>query len=160
MDYVHIDQNRSKTAAKNDLKNDCFTMDDLSGADLRGKRVLIRCDLNVPIKYEQIGAVNRIGSSWPAIKYLTDNGAKVIACPHVDRPKGWPNEKLPLTPVAKYLGKLTGKDIKCAPDCKATNEVKAVVDDMSDGDLMLLANTDDEFVKSMASIAEIYVNDA
>merc|ERR1711981_73885 len=111
----------------------------------------------------------RITASVPTIKFLCDKGAKVIACSHLGRPKDGPEEKFSLKPVAKRMGELMGKDIRCAPDCKATDEVKAVVDGMAEGDVLILENTrfykgetknDPELAESMASLADLFVNDA
>merc|ERR1711981_1371706 len=111
----------------------------------------------------------RITASVPTIKFLCDKGAKVIACSHLGRPKDGPEEKFSLKPVAKRMGELMGKDIRCAPDCKATDEVKAMVSDMAEGDVMILENTrfykgetknDAELAESMASLADLFVNDA
>merc|ERR1712217_731742 len=111
----------------------------------------------------------RITASIPTIEYLCGKGAKVIACSHLGRPKDGPEEKFSLKPVAKKMGELMKKDIKCAPDCKATDEVKAAVDAMSEGDVLILENTrfykgetknDADLAESMASLADLYVNDA
>merc|ERR1719310_999638 len=111
----------------------------------------------------------RITASIPTIKYLTEKGAKVIACSHLGRPKDGPEEKFSLKPVAKRMGELMTKDIKCAPDCKATDDVKAMVDGMAEGDVIVLENTrfykgetknDPELAESMASLADLFVNDA
>merc|ERR1711972_48765 len=144
-------------------------VDDLPDARLKDKTVLIRCDLNVPIKEGKITDDTRIVASVPTIKYLTDKGAKVLACSHLGRPKDGPEEKFSLKPVAKRLGEVMGKDIVCAPDCMATDEVKAIVNSMGEGDVVILENTrfykgetknDQELAKSMASLAEVFVNDA
>merc|ERR1719409_1413121 len=146
------------------------SVEDLGEAELKGKTVLIRCDLNVPLNADlEITDETRITASVPTIKYLCDKGASVIACSHLGRPKEGPEDKFSLKPVAKRMGELMGKDIKCAPDCKATDEVKGVVADMTDGDVMILENTrfykgetknDLELAESMASLADLYVNDA
>merc|ERR1711981_877614 len=111
----------------------------------------------------------RITASVPTIKFLCDKGAKVIACSHLGRPKDGPEEKFSLKPVAKRMGELMGKDIRCAPDCKATEDVKAAVDGMAEGEVMILENTrfykgetknDAELAESMASLADLFVNDA
>merc|ERR1712176_1553716 len=143
---------------------------DLGDGDLKGKKVLIRCDLNVPLNSDlEITDETRITASIPTIEYLCKQGAKVIACSHLGRPKDGPEEKFSLKPVAKKMGALMGKDIKCAPDCKATDEVKKVVDAMEDGDVIILENTrfykgetknDVELAESMASLADLFVNDA
>merc|ERR1719328_918527 len=147
-----------------------MSVEDLSEADLKGKTVLIRCDLNVPLNSDlEITDETRITSSIPTIEYLCKKGAKVIACSHLGRPKNGPEDKFSLTPVAKKMGELMKKDIKCAPDCKATDEVKATVDAMSEGDVVILENTrfykgetknDAELAESMASLADLFVNDA
>eukprot|EP00416_Gambierdiscus_australes_P017679 CAMPEP_0171058732 /NCGR_PEP_ID=MMETSP0766_2-20121228/2690_1 /TAXON_ID=439317 /ORGANISM="Gambierdiscus australes, Strain CAWD 149" /LENGTH=449 /DNA_ID=CAMNT_0011514051 /DNA_START=76 /DNA_END=1422 /DNA_ORIENTATION=+ len=146
------------------------SVEDLDESALKGKKVLIRCDLNVPLNSDLvITDETRITASIPTIKYLCDKGAKVIACSHLGRPKDGPEEKFSLKPVAKRMGELMEKDIKCAPDCKATDEVKAVVDAMAEGDVVILENTrfykgetknDAELAESMASLADLFVNDA
>jgi len=146
------------------------SVEDLTEADLKGKKVLIRCDLNVPLDSSMaITDTTRITASIPTIDYLCSKGAKVIACSHLGRPKDGPEEKFSLKPVAKKMGELMKKDIKCAPDCKATAEVKAVVDAMDEGDVIILENTrfykgetknDAELAESMASLADLFVNDA
>merc|ERR1719197_1362920 len=146
------------------------SVEDLSEADLKGKKVLIRCDLNVPLNKDlAITDETRITASVPTIEYLTKKGTKVIACSHLGRPKDGPEEKFSLKPVAKRMGEIMGKDIKCAPDCKATDGVKAIVDGMAEGDVVILENTrfykgetknDPELAQSMASLADIFVNDA
>merc|ERR1719401_1509331 len=146
------------------------SVEDLSEEELKGKKVLIRCDLNVPLNSDlEITDETRITASIPTIEYLCGKGAKVIACSHLGRPKEGPEEKFSLKPVAKKMGALMGKDIKCAPDCKATDEVKTVVDAMAEGDVVILENTrfykgetknDPELAESMASLADLFVNDA
>merc|ERR1719379_1121077 len=146
------------------------SVEDLSEADLKGKTVLIRCDLNVPLSSSlEITDETRISASIPTIEYLCSKGAKVIACSHLGRPKSGPEDKFSLKPVASRMGELMKKDIKCAPDCKATDEVKGMVDAMAEGDVMVLENTrfykgetknDPELAESMASLADLFVNDA
>merc|ERR1712176_1029268 len=143
---------------------------DLGDGDLKGKKVLIRCDLNVPLNSSlEITDETRISASIPTIEYLCGKGAKVIACSHLGRPKDGPEDKFSLKPVAKRMGEVMKKDIKCAPDCKATDEVKGMVDAMKDGDVIILENTrfykgetknDAELAESMASLADLFVNDA
>merc|ERR1719254_346346 len=143
---------------------------DLGDGDLKGKKVLIRCDLNVPLNSNlEIADETRIAASIPTIEYLCGKGAKVIACSHLGRPKDGPEEKFSLKPVAKRMGELMKKEIKCAPDCKATPEVKSMVEAMADGDVIILENTrfykgetknDAELAESMASLADLFVNDA
>merc|ERR1719284_502830 len=146
------------------------SVEDLSEADLKGKTVLIRCDLNVPLNADlEITDETRITASIPTIEYLCSKGAKVLACSHLGRPKDGPEEKFSLKPVAKKMAELMKKDIKCAPDCKATDEVKGMVSAMSEGDVLILENTrfykgetknDPELAESMASLADLFVNDA
>merc|ERR1719356_732708 len=146
------------------------SVEDLGEADLKGKTVLIRCDLNVPLNADlEITDETRITASVPTIEYLCGKGAKVLACSHLGRPKDGPEEKFSLKPVAKRMGELMKKDIKCAPDCKATDEVKGMVSKLSEGDVMVLENTrfykgetknDAELAESMASLADLFVNDA
>merc|ERR1712190_58406 len=143
---------------------------DLGDGDLKGKKVLIRCDLNVPLNSSlEITDETRISASIPTIEYLCGKGARVIACSHLGRPKDGPEDKFSLKPVAKKMGELMKKDITCAPDCKATDEVKKVVGAMADGDVVILENTrfykgetknDSELAQSMASLADLFVNDA
>merc|ERR1719242_2595877 len=157
-------------AALNDKVEIKKSVVDLSEAELKGKKVLIRCDLNVPLNSNlEITDETRITASIPTIEYLCSKGAKVIACSHLGRPKNGPEEKFSLTPVAKRMGELMKKDITCAPDCRATEEVKNVVDSMVDGDVVILENTrfykgetknDTELAESMASLADLFVNDA
>merc|ERR1719393_616813 len=146
------------------------SVEDLGEAELKGKTVLIRCDLNVPLNADlEITDETRITASIPTIEYLCGKGAKVLACSHLGRPKDGPEEKFSLKPVAKKMGELMKKDIKCAPDCKATDEVKGMVSAMKEGDVMVLENTrfykgetknDPELAESMASLADLFVNDA
>jgi len=146
------------------------SVEDLAEGDLKGKTVLIRCDLNVPLNGDlQITDETRITASVPTIEYLCKKGAKVLACSHLGRPKDGPEEKFSLKPVAKRMGELMSKDIKCAPDCKATDEVKSMVGAMAEGDVLILENTrfykgetknDAELAESMASLADLFVNDA
>merc|ERR1719324_536115 len=146
------------------------SVEDLGEADLKGKTVLIRCDLNVPLNAKlEITDETRITASVPTIEYLCGKGAKVLACSHLGRPKDGPEEKFSLKPVAKRMGELMKKDVKCAPDCMATDEVKAMVSDLSEGDVLVLENTrfykgetknDPELAESMASLADLFVNDA
>merc|ERR1719284_428506 len=162
-------QRQAPKASKTSL-NAKKSVQDLGEADLKGKTVLIRCDLNVPLNADlEITDETRITASIPTIEYLCSKGAKVLACSHLGRPKDGPEEKFSLKPVAKRMGELMKKDIKCAPDCKATDEVKAMVSELSEGDVMVLENTrfykgetknDPELAESMASLADLFVNDA
>ena len=136
---------------------------------VNGKKVLVRCDFNVPLdENKNITDENRIKGAMPTIKYLMDNGAKVILCSHLGRPKGEFNMKYSLAPVAVRLSQLLGKEVKLAKDVIGP-DAHALVDAMQDGDVILLENVrfhkeeeknDPEFAKELASLAEVYVNDA
>ena len=136
-----------------------------------GKRVLVRCDFNVPLDENQnITDETRIDGALPTIKYLADNGAKVILCSHMGKPKGEPKPELSLAPVAKSLSKKLGKEVIFAADaCVVGENAKAAVAKMNDGDIVLLENTRyraeetknvDDFSKELASLADVFVNDA
>ena len=138
---------------------------------VKGKKVLVRCDFNVPLdKDGNITDENRIVGAMPTIKYLADNGAKVILCSHMGKPKGEPKPEFSLAPVAKRLSEKLGKEVVFAADDNVVGEnAKKAVDAMNDGDIVLLENTRyraeetkniDTFSKDLASLAEIFVNDA
>ena len=137
--------------------------------DVKGKRVLVRCDFNVPQDEEgNITDNRRIVSSLPTIKYLIENGAKVILCSHLGRPKGEVKKEFSLAPVAKELSKQLNIEVKLADDIIGES-AKKLVSEMKDGEVVLLENVrfdareeknDPEFAKQLASLAEIYVNDA
>ncbi len=136
--------------------------------DVRGKKVLIRCDFNVKMENGVITSDKRIVASLPTIKYLLDNGAKVIACSHLGRPKGEFNPEFSLAPVAVRLGELLGIEVKMAKDVVGES-AQALAADLKEGEVLLLENVrfhkeetknDPEFSKALASLAEIYVNDA
>merc|ERR1719245_297717 len=166
-DTVKTEAAPAKAAAAPAAK---MSVEDLTDMDLKGKKVLIRCDLNVPLDSSlNITHETRITASIPTIEYLCSKGAKVIACSHLGRPKNGPEDKFSLKPVAEKMGELMKKDIICASDCKATDEVKATVDAMKEGDVVILENTrfykgetknDPELAESMASLADLFVNDA
>ena len=136
-----------------------------------GKRVLVRCDFNVPLdENRNITDETRIDGALPTIKYLINNGAKVILCSHMGKPKGEPKPELSLAPVAKSLSAKLGKEVIFAADDNVVGEnAKKAVNEMKDGDVVLLENTRyraeetkniDEFSKELASLADIFVNDA
>lgn len=136
--------------------------------DVKGKRVLTRCDFNVPMKDGEITDEKRIVEALPTIKYLSEHGAKVILCSHLGRPKGEFNKKYTLAPVAKKLTALLGKEVIFAEDVIGP-DAKAKVAALKEGDIMLLENVrfhaeeeknDPAFSKELASLAEIFVNDA
>ena len=133
-----------------------------------GKKVLVRCDFNVPITDGKIDDVKRIVESLPTIKYLAGKGAKVILCSHLGRPKGKFDMKYSLGIVAEKLSELLGKEVVMAKDVIG-DDAKAKSEALKNGDIMLLENVrfhaeeeknDPEFSKSLASLAEVYVNDA
>lgn len=143
----------------------------LKEMSLKGQRVLLRVDFNVPLDDTQsITDDTRIQAALPTIQYLMEGGAKVILMSHLGRPKGERNEKCSLKPCAKRLGELIGKEVAMAPDCVG-DEVTALVNGMGDGDLLLLENLrfypgetkpdeHPEFVNSLAKLGTAYVNDA
>jgi len=138
---------------------------------VKGKRVLVRCDFNVPLKDGAITNDNRIVAALPTIKKLIENGGKVILCSHLGKVKT-PEDKarLTLAPVAVRLGELLGKSVAFARDEEVVGEnARKAVDSMNDGDVILLENTryraeetknGEAFSKDLASIADVYVNDA
>merc|ERR1719313_1873708 len=141
---------------------------DLSEADLKGKKVLVRCDLNVPLEGKTITDDTRIRASVPTVKYLVDKGAKVLLSSHLGRPKSGPEDKFSLGPVAPRLSELLGKEVVMAPDCIGDG-VKECVDKMGEGDVLLLENTRfykeeeknvPEFAEKLAANADLFVNDA
>ena len=137
--------------------------------DLKGKKVLVRCDFNVPLDENfNITDNRRIVGALPTIKYLLDNDCKIILCSHLGRPKGQVKKEFSLAPVAKELSRLLGKEVKLADDIIGES-AKTLTANMKNGDIVLLENVrfdareeanDPEFAKELASLAEVYVNDA
>ena len=138
---------------------------------VKGKKVLVRCDFNVPLdENRNITDETRIDGALPTIKYLIENGAKVILCSHMGKPKGEPKPELSLAPVAKKLSEKLGKDVIFASDAIVVGEnAKKAVSEMAEGDVVLLENTRyraeetkniDTFSQELASLADIFVNDA
>ncbi len=137
--------------------------------DVKGKKVLVRCDFNVPLdENKNITDENRLVGALPTIQYLVKHGAKVILCSHLGRPKGEFNEKYSLKPVAKRLSELLGQEVKMADDVVGES-AKALTANMKEGEIVLLENVrfhkeeeknDPAFAKQLADLAEIYVNDA
>jgi len=140
----------------------------LTEADLKGKRVFVRADFNVPLEKGKITDDTRIRGAIPTIKYLSDKGAKVLLSSHLGRPKGGYEAKFSLAPITPRLSELLGKDVKLVPDCIGVSVGKATAE-MADGDVVLLENVrfypeeeknDKEFAKKLAANADIFVNDA
>lgn len=141
------------------------TVEDL---DVAGKKVLVRCDFNVPLSDGKITSDKRIVASLPTIKYLIKNGAKVILCSHLGRPKGEFKPEFSLAPVAARLSELLGQEVKMAKDVVGKS-AQSLAASLKDGEVMLLENVrfhkeetknDPEFSKKLASLADLYVNDA
>ena len=135
---------------------------------LQGKRVLCRCDFNVPLKAGEITSDKRIVAALPTIRYLIDHGAKVILCSHMGKPKGEFKPELSLAVVAKRLSELLGQPVKMAKDIVGP-DAKALAASLRDGEVMLLENTrfmpgetknDPALSKELASLADLFVNDA
>ena len=143
------------------------TVDDIN---VKGKRVLVRCDFNDPLKDGKITDENRLVAALPTIKKLIADGGKVILCSHLGKPKGVADPKLSLAPVAARLSELLGQEVKFAADDNVVGpNAKAAVEAMKDGDVILLQNTryraeetknGEEFSKELASLADVFVNDA
>jgi phosphoglycerate kinase len=143
------------------------TVDDLN---VKGLRVLVRCDFNVPLKDGKITDENRLVAVLPTIQKLIAGGGKVILCSHLGKPKGEPKPELSLAPVAKRLEELLGQKVTFAKDDNVVGEnAKKAVADMKDGEVVLLENTryrveetknEENFSKELASLADVYVNDA
>jgi phosphoglycerate kinase len=140
----------------------------ITDIEVKGKRVLARCDFNVPMQDGVITDVKRITGAMPTIKYLSEHGAKVILCSHMGRPKGEFNMKYSLAPVAAKISEYLGKPVIMASDVIG-EDAKAKAAALKDGDVMLLENVrfhkeeeknDPEFAKELASMADIFVNDA
>ncbi len=138
--------------------------------DVKGKRVLARCDFNVPLKDGEITNDKRIVAALPTIKYLMENGAKVILCSHLGRPKGEYKPEFSLAPVAKKLSEYLGVEVKLAEDPEVVGEnAKKMAAELKEGEVMLLENgryrkeetkNEENFSKELASLADIFVNDA
>lgn len=147
-----------------------FNKKTIEDVQVQGKKVLVRCDFNVPLKDGVITDVNRLNGAMPTIKYLVENGAKVILCSHMGKPKGEAKPEFSLAPVAKELSKMLGKEVVFAADATVVGEnAKKAVVEMNNGDVVLLENTryraeetknGEAFSKELASLADMFVNDA
>ena len=143
------------------------SVDDINVA---GKKVLVRCDFNVPLKDGQITDENRLVAALPTIKKLISDGGKIILCSHLGKPKGEPKPELSLAPVAVRLSELLGQEVKFAADDNVVGDnAKAAVAAMKDGEVVLLQNTryraeetknGEAFSKDLASLCDVFVNDA
>ena len=143
------------------------SVDDIN---VKGKRVLVRCDFNVPLIDGKITDENRIVAALPTIKKLIADGGKVILCSHLGKPKGEPKPELSLAPVAVRLSELLGQEVKFAADPEVVGpNARAAVAAMKDGDVILLQNTryraeetknGEAFSKDLASLCDVFVNDA
>lgn len=143
------------------------TVDDIN---VKGKKVLVRCDFNVPIIDGKITDENRLTAALPTLNKLINDGGRLILCSHLGKPKGEPKPELSLAPVAKRLSELLGKEVVFAADDEVVGaNARAAVEKMQDGDVILLQNTryrkeetknEEAFSKDLASLAEVFVNDA
>lgn len=140
----------------------------LTDLDVKDKKVLVRVDFNVPLSEGAVGDDTRIQAALPTINYLLENGAAVILCSHLGRPKDAPDPAFSLRPVAEYLGTLIDAEVKFAEDCIGESAEKAA-DSLEPGQVLVLENTrfhagekknDPEMAKQLASLADLYVNDA
>lgn len=145
-----------------------FNKKTVKDIDVHGKKVLVRVDFNVPMKEGVVGDDTRVKAALPTIQYLLEQGAAVILCSHLGRPKGGPDMAFTLKPVAEHLGKLMGKPVKFAEDCVGP-KAEAAAGELKSGEVLVLENTrfhpeeeknDLDLAKKMASLADVYVNDA
>ncbi len=145
-----------------------FNKKSVRDIDVHGKKVLVRVDFNVPIKDGVVQDDTRVRAALPTIQYLLDQGAAVILCSHLGRPKGGPDPKYSMKPVAEFLGTMMGKPVKFAEDCVGVPAEKAAAA-LQPGEVLVLENTrfhpeeeknDLDLAKQMASLADVYVNDA
>src|SRR6185369_15824414 len=140
----------------------------VADVDVKGKRVLMRVDFNVPLEGEKITDDRRIVQALPTIKSVIDRGGKLILMSHLGRPKGGPEPKYSLKPAASRLNEVLSKDVKFAPDCIGV-EVEKLANSLTDGQVLLLENlrfhkgeekNDPNFAQQLAKLGDVYVNDA
>src|SRR5215813_7796829 len=140
----------------------------LSDLNVSEKRVFMRVDFNVPLADGRITDDTRIEAALPSIRYVIDKGGRLILASHLGRPKGKPEPKYSLKPVAVRLGELLGKPVQFAPDCVG-DDVGSMAANLKNGDVLLLENlrfhaeeekNDPEFAKKLAALCDVYVNDA
>jgi phosphoglycerate kinase len=140
----------------------------LRDVEVKGRRVLVRVDFNVPLEGGAVADDTRITAALPTVRHLIDGGAKTVLCSHLGRPKGKPDPKYSLAPVATRLGELLGKKVPFAPDCVGP-AVEKLVASMKPGDVLLLENlrfhaeeekNDPAFARALAALADVYVDDA
>ena len=145
-----------------------FAKKTVKDADVRGKRVLVRVDFNVPLADGTVTDDTRVRAALPTLRYLVDHGARVVVVSHLGRPKGEPDPQYSLRPVRRVLQGLMGRNVVFVDDVVGP-EAHEAVDRMVDGEIIMLENVrfepgektnDPEFAKALASLADIYVNDA
>ena len=145
-----------------------FNKKTIRDIDVQGKKVLVRVDFNVPVKEGKVGDDTRIRAALPTLDYLLENGAALILCSHLGRPKGQPLPEFSLKPVAEHLAKLLGKPVSFAEDCIGS-KAEAAAQALKPGGVLVLENTryhagetknDPEISKGLAALADVYVNDA
>ncbi len=149
---------------------DALNKKSIEDIDVQGKKCLVRCDFNVPLNGKIITNDKRIVAALPTIKYLMEHGAKVILCSHLGRPKGQYKEEFSLAPVAERLSEYLGKEVKLAKDKEVVGaNARAMANELADGEVMLLenvrfrqeeTNNTENFSRELASLADIFVNDA
>ncbi|MBN1304452.1 MAG: phosphoglycerate kinase [Anaerolineales bacterium] len=145
-----------------------FSKKTIKDIDVNGKKVLVRVDFNVPVKDGVVGDDTRIQAALPTLNYLLENGAALILCSHLGRPKDGPDPQFSLKPVADYLSRVMGKPVAFAEDCVGPVAEKAA-NGLTPGDILILENTrfhseekknDENMARQLAALADVYVNDA